>query len=84
MCPIVVAQMRLTRYLQQLSMDPCGTHVDCMWDQFWSLWATHTGYMGLMSLGGRGVANNKGADQPALLLSLISPFVIRFFVIYHN
>ena len=27
----------------------------------------------------RGVANNKGTDQPAHPHSLISPFVIRFF-----
>ena len=30
------------------------THVGCMWDQFWSLWAIRTGYIGLMSLVGGG------------------------------
>ena len=46
MCPIVVVQMGLIRYLQQWSMDPCGkTHMGCMWDPFGSLWATHKGYM---------------------------------------
>ena len=30
-----------------------------------------------------GFANNKGADQAALLRRLISPFVIRFFGKYH-
>ena len=36
-------------------------------------------YMGLEARlsGLRGLANNKGADQPALLHSLISAFVIR-------
>ena len=48
MCPIVVVQIGLKRYLQQWSMDSCGkTHWGCMWDQFWSFWATRTGYMGL-------------------------------------
>ena len=32
-------------------------------------------------VGGGGVANNTGADQPARLRSLISAFVIRFFEI---
>ena len=46
MCPIVVVQMGLIRYLQQRSMDPCGkTHMGCMWDPFGLLWATHKGYM---------------------------------------
>ena len=45
-CPIVVVQMGLIRYLQQWSMDPCGkTHMGCMWDPFWVLWATRKGYM---------------------------------------
>ena len=47
----------------------CGQHVQVIW---------------ALCLGGGGVGNNKGADQPVLLLSLISPFVVRFFVIYHN
>ena len=82
MCPIVVVQMELIRYLQQRSMDPCGkTHMGCMWDPFGLLWATHKGYMVLGArkpVFGGGVANNKGADQPVLLLCLISPFVVRF------
>ena len=83
MCPIVVVQMGLIRYLQQWSMDPCGkTHMGCMWDPFGSLWATHKGYMVLDARnpvfeGGGGV-NKKGADQPALLLCLISFFVVCF------
>ena len=52
----------------------------CMWDRFGCLWATYKGYMVLDArkpvLGG-GV-NKIGADQPALLLCLISPFVVRF------
>ena len=79
MCPIVVVQMEMIRYLQQWSMEPYGkTHMGCM-----SLWATHKGYMVLdarkpvFGEGGGGV-NKKGADQPAFLLCLISPFVVRF------
>ena len=54
----------------------------CMWDRFGSLWATYNGYMVLDAkkpvLGGGGGVNKKDADQPALLLCLISPFVVRF------
>ena len=85
MCPIVVVQMGLIRYLQQWSIDPCGkTYMGCMWDPFGSLWATHKGYMVLDARkpvfirgGGVGV-NKKGPDQSVLLLCLISPFVVRF------
>ena len=81
MCPIVVVQMVLIRYLQQWSMDPCEkTHMGCMWDPFGLLWATHKGYIVLDArkpvFGGG--ANNKGADQPALLLCLISSFLSLF------
>ena len=82
MCPIVVVQMGLIRYLQQWSMDPCGkTNMGCMWDPFGSLWATHKGNMVLDARNpvfGEGGMNKKGADQPALLLCLISFFVVRF------
>ena len=84
MCPIVVVQMGQIRYLQQWSMDPCGkTHMGCMWDPFGSLWATHKGYMVLDARkpvlgGGGGGVNKKGADQPALLLCLISPLMFAF------
>ena len=88
MYPIVEVQIGLIRYLQQWSMDPCGkSHMCCMWDPFGSLWATHKRLDGprcektcLRGGGGGegGVANNKGADQPALLLCLISPFVVRY------
>ena len=84
MCPIVVVQMGLIRYLQQWSIDPCGkTHMGCMWDLFGSLWATHIGYMVLDARkpvfeGGGGAVNKKGVDQSALLLCLTSPFVVRF------
>ena len=86
MCRIVVVQMGLIRYLKQWSIDPCGkTHMGCMWDPFGSLWATHKGYMVLNARkpvfkvgGGGGAKNKKGADQPALLLCLISSFVVRF------
>ena len=82
MCPIVVGQMGLIRYVQQWSMDPCGKpHMGFMWGPFGLLSATHKGYMVLDAkkpVFWRGGANNKGADQPALLLCLISPFVVRF------
>ena len=81
MCPIVVVQLGLIRYLQQWSIDPCGkTQMGSMWDPFGSLWATHKGYMVHDArkpvFGGGG--DKKGADQPALLLCLTSPFVVRF------
>ena len=83
MCPIAVVQMGLIRYWQQWPIDPCGkTLMDCMWDPFRSLWATHKGYMVLdarnpVFWGGGGGVNKKGADQPSLLLCLISFFVVR-------
>ena len=46
------------------------SHMSCMWDPFWSLWATHNGHMVLNAREPvfERVANNKGADQPAFLL----------------
>ena len=52
----------------------CGQHVQVIWASMREN----------MSCGGGGGENNKGTDQPALLLSLISPFVVRFFVMYHS
>ena len=97
MCPIVVVQIGLIRYLQQSSIDPCGkTHMGCMWDPFGSLWATHKGYMVLDArkpvFGGGGGGgggwgegvNKKGADQPALLLCPDKALCCSLFVKYHS
>ena len=56
--------------------NPCGTNFGHCGQHVQVIWAS--------CLWGEGVANNKGADQPVLLLNLISPFVVRFFVMYHS
>ena len=59
--------------------NPCGLHVGPILVILGNTYRLYGPYV----FGGGG-ANNKRADQPALLLSLISPFVVHFFVIYHN
>ena len=53
----------------------CGTHLGYYGQHIKVIWSLMRENL---SLGGGGGANNKGADQPALLLCLISPLVVRF------
>ena len=46
--------------------------------QQWSMNQCGKNHMGCRGGGGGGGANKNGADQPALLLCLISPIVVRF------
>ena len=91
MCPIVVVQMGLIRYLQQWSIDPCGkTYMGCMWDPFGSLWATHKGYMVLdarkpVFIRGGGGGGEQERPRPVCASALSDqPLCCSLFVKYHS
>ena len=54
----------------------CGTHLDHYGQHIKVIWSLMQET--LSSKGGGGGVNKKGADQPALLLCLISFFVVCF------
>ena len=88
MCPIVVVQMGLIRYLQQWSIDSCRkAHMGCMWDLFGSLWAAHIGYMVLNAR--KPVFEGGGCEQercrPVCVSALSDqPLCCSLFVKYHS